>query len=89
MGLTIIFSEEALQDIAFWKLSGNNKIEQKITALIIAIQNDPFAGIGKPEALKFDLAGKWSRRINQEHRIIYEMIADSLIIHSLKGHYQK
>jgi toxin YoeB len=48
----------------------------------------PFSGIGKPEALKHKLSGKWSRRINDEHRIIYEVIENDIFIYSLKGHYK-
>jgi toxin YoeB len=58
----------------------------------MAIQENPFEGIGKPEALKHDLSGSWSRRINQEHRIIYEITRDGVVnileIQSLKGHYK-
>ncbi len=64
----------------------------KITALINDIQLHPFEGIGKPEPLKHQLAGKWSRRINQEHRIVYEITDHNTIeildILSLKGHYE-
>ena len=65
----------------------------KISALIIDIQKHPFEGIRKPEPLKYQLTGKWSRRINQEHRIIYQVIDENTIeilnILSLKGHYEK
>ena len=71
-----------------WKQSNPKKIDQ----LIIAIQENPFAGIGKPEPLKYELSGSWSRRINEEHRIIYEITEEDLIvileIQSLKGHYK-
>jgi len=64
----------------------------KISALIEDIQLHPFEGIGKPEALKYELSGKWSRRINQEHRIIYRVTEEDTIeildILSLKGHYE-
>ena len=60
--------------------------------MLRAIQENPFEGIGKPEPLKHDLSGVWSRRINQEHRIIYEIIDENTIellnIISLKGHYE-
>jgi toxin YoeB len=63
----------------------------KITALIDDIQLHPFEGIGKPEPLKYQLSGKWSRRINHEHRIIYKVTEENTIeildILSLKGHY--
>lgn len=79
--------EQAITDFEFWKKSGNIAIQKKIEQLIQAIIVNPFTGIGKPEQLKYELAGQWSRRINQEHRIIYEVIDGTLHIHSLKGHY--
>jgi toxin YoeB len=87
----IIYSDEAQQDITFWRKSGNKIIQKKIQQLIAAIEENPFEGIGKPEPLKHNLSGLWSRRINQEHRIIYELIdgAGTLKIISLKGHYEK
>jgi toxin YoeB len=87
----IIYSEKAQKDRDFWKKSGNKAIMNKISALIKDIQLHPFEVIGKPEPLKHELSGKWSRRINQEHRIIYQVIDENTIvilnILSLKGHY--
>lgn len=74
-------------EIAYWKKSGNKTIQQKISQLIEAISEKPFEGIGKPEALKHNLTGFWSRRINQEHRIVYEVLENMIVVHSLKGHY--
>lgn len=87
--MEIIYSKEAEEDVKYWKKSGNKTIQKKITQLLNAIEENPFEGIGKPELLKHNLSGLWSRRINQEHRIIYEISANqnTLIIHSLKGHY--
>jgi toxin YoeB len=51
------------------------------------MKQNPFEGIGKPEPLKYSLSGKWSRRINHDHRIIYEVKDEKVYIHSLKGHY--
>jgi toxin YoeB len=85
--MEIEFTSEAKKDLEYWKKSGNSKVLKRIRQLIESIQETPFDGIGKPEALKFDLAGKWSRRINKADRIIYT-ISDSIIyINSLKGHY--
>jgi len=56
---------QAIEDLKFWRKAGNKNIQNKITDLINSIQADPFKGLGKPEALKYELAGKWSRRINQ------------------------
>lgn len=89
--MEVIFSPKALKDIEFWKKLGNKKIMNKISLLIEDITVHPFEGLGKPEALKYELSGKWSRRIDREHRIIYEVIdentIDILSIISLKGHY--
>ncbi|KQM64554.1 toxin of toxin-antitoxin system [Pedobacter sp. Leaf216] len=86
--MDIIYYDEALADIEFWKKSGNKTIQKKIQQLIIAILKDPYEGIGKPEPLKHDLSSLWSRRINREHRIIYQILNDALHIHSLRGHYK-
>jgi toxin YoeB len=85
----INYSEKALLDLKFWNKSGNKEIQRKISELITAIENNPFEGIGKPEPLKHGLQGKWSRRINREHRIIYECSENEnfIKVHSLKGHY--
>jgi toxin YoeB len=87
--MEVDYTEEAKNHILFWKKSGNQAIQKKIQELIFAIENNPFQGIGKPEALKHNLSGLWSRRINQEHRLVYEIDEDNnrIVIHSLKGHY--
>jgi toxin YoeB len=79
--------DKALSDLTYWKKSGNIQAQKKITQLIQAIQNSPYTGIGQPEELKYNWTGVWSRRINLEHRIIYEILNDLIIIHSLRGHY--
>ena len=90
--MEIIFSYKAKKDIEFWTKAVNKSILKKISELLRAIQENPFQGIGKPEPLKHNLSGVWSRRINQEHRIIYEIIDENTIeilnIISLKGHYE-
>lgn len=86
--MEIIYSEEAQEDIVYWKRSGNKVVQKKIQELLSAIEKDPFKGIGKPEALKHNLTGLWSRRINQEHRLVYQVQDNETIkIYSLKGHY--
>ncbi|MFT4204465.1 MAG: Txe/YoeB family addiction module toxin [Chitinophagaceae bacterium] len=87
--MEIIYSPKAIEDRAFWKKSGNKSIQKKISELLDDIELHPFTGIGQPEALKHELSGKWSRRINKEHRLVYEIdeINDYVFIHSLKGHY--
>ncbi|MFV5701504.1 Txe/YoeB family addiction module toxin [Flavobacterium sp. XS2P12] len=90
--MQIVFTPKAKKDLDFWIKSGNKNILNKITDLIEDIQLHPFEGIGKPEQLKYQLSGKWSRRINQEHRIIYKVTEENTIeildILSLKGHYE-
>ncbi len=86
--MEIVYSEEAQKDIEYWKRSGNKVVQKKISQLLNAIEENPFEGIGKPEMLKHNLAGLWSRRINQEHRIIYKLTArETIRIYSLRGHY--
>lgn len=89
--MEIVYSSQAVKDLEFWKKSGNKSVQKKINELISDILKHPFEGIGKPEALKHQLSGKWSRRINSEHRLIYEIRLDGSIailgILSLKGHY--
>lgn len=85
--MEIIYSIQALEDLKYWKKSGNKLIQKKISALIKAIVENPFEGIGKPEALKHELSGFYSRRINQEHRIIYKITDTTIRIETIKGHY--
>ncbi|OIV42591.1 toxin YoeB [Flavobacterium sp. CF108] len=90
--MEIIYSEKAQKDILFWKKSGNKSIMKKITSLIEDILLHPYEGLGKPEQLKYELSGRWSRRIDKEHRIIYRITEENNIeilnILSLKGHYE-
>ena len=83
----IDFSDKAIEDIAFFQKAGNISLLKKISALIKEIAEHPFMGTGKPEQLKYDLTGLWSRRINQEHRLVYEVAENKILIHSAKGHY--
>lgn len=85
--MEIIFSRDAEEELQFWIKTGNKDILKRITKLIEAIQKDPFKGIGKPEALKHNLKGCWSRRITKEHRLVYEVKEQDLFILSLKDHY--
>lgn len=85
--MEIEYSLQAKEDLEFWIKSGNVAVLKKTRNLIESIMQNPFQGIGKPEALKHNLTGCWSRRINKEHRIIYEVYDKKIIIHSLKDHY--
>jgi toxin YoeB len=82
----LIFSEHAWEDYLYWQRT-DRKILQRINALIKGVQRTPFAGIGKPEPLKHGLSGYWSRRITDEHRIVYKVEGDSLFIAQLRYHY--
>lgn len=86
--MEIEFKKGALDDIEFWKRSGNKKIQKRITQLLESISKSPETGIGKPEKLKGELTGYWSRRINKEHRIIYKIEKQQVVIYALKGHYE-
>lgn len=83
--------EQAKADLEYWKKTGNKAIMNKITALLKDIVEHPYTGIGKPEALKYELAGKWSRRINSEHRIVYSVHDNQIEIYvfSMRYHYMK
>ena len=84
--MKLIFSSHAWDDYLYWQKS-DKKILKRINELIKAIQRDPFEGIGKPEALKHALSGYWSRRINDEHRIVYKVEEDAILIAQLRYHY--
>ena len=84
--MVITFSENAWEDYVYWQ-SIDKKIVKKINSLIKNIQRNPFDGIGKPEALKYDLSGYWSRRIDHEHRLVYQVIENEILIYSCRFHY--
>jgi toxin YoeB len=86
--MDVEYKKKALKDIEFWKKSGNKSIQKKISQLIDDSCKHPLTGDGKPEPLKYELTGLWSRRINAEHRIIYEVSGNQINIISLKGHYE-
>ena len=85
--MQIIYTPAAKKHLNFWIKTGNKPILRKILQLTKAIMETPFEGIGKPEALKHELVGYWSRRITQEHRYVYAIADDTIIVQSLKGHY--
>ncbi len=83
---SIVFSQTALNQLTSFK-TGNQKLVFKVLELIEDIQKNPWSGIGKPEPLKHELSGYWSRRINDEHRLIYKVTSDEIVIFSCSGHY--
>ncbi len=85
--MEIEFTATAAADLAHWKKSGNTSVLKKIRQLLESILESPFTRIGKPESLKFNLNGYWSRRITKADRLIYEVAAQKVIVHSLRGHY--
>lgn len=84
--MKIIFSETAWEDYVYWQKT-DKKMLSRTNELIKAIMRTPFEGIGKPEPLKHGLTGYWSRRINDEHRIVYKVQDDSLLIAQCRYHY--
>lgn len=84
--MKLIFAENAWEDYLYWQKT-DKKLLKRINLLIRDITRDPFEGIGKPEPLKHALSGYWSRRINDEHRIVYKINQDSLLIAQLRFHY--
>ena len=82
------FTKRAQEDIAFHKKSGNNSVLIKIAGLLDELTEHPFTGTGKPEPLKYSLSGMWSRRINREHRLVYEVLESAVVVHHAKGHYE-
>ena len=83
-----LFTDAAWDDYIFW-FNTDKKILEKINDLIKEIERTPFTGKGKPEPLKYSLSGYWSRRINHEHRIVYQVNNDQLVFISFRYHYKK
>ncbi len=84
--MRLIFSQHAWNDYLYWQRT-DKKVVKRINALIQDIQRSPFEGIGKPEPLKHGLSGYWSRRITDEHRIVYNCEDDAILIAQLRYHY--
>jgi toxin YoeB len=82
----LVFSDHAWEDYLFWQRT-DRKILTRINTIIKEIQRTPFEGIGKPEPLKHALSGYWSRRINDERRIVYKVSGDAVHIAQLRYHY--
>lgn len=85
--MEVDFLDKAIDDIEFWKKSGNKRIQSKITKLLESICITPYSGIGKPEPLKHELSGYWSRRITDEHRLVYTVSNNRIKVISMRYHY--
>ena len=84
--MKIIFADEAWEDYMYWQES-DKKTLKRINDLIKAITREPYEGIGDPEPLKFNWSGFWSRRINREHRLVYAVENDTVLIAQCRYHY--
>jgi len=80
------FDPSGFEDLAWW-IEKDRRQALRIVKLIVAVQRDPFQGIGQPEPLKHELAGCWSRRIDREHRLVYQVFEDKIRILSCRYHY--
>ena len=85
--MKLSWADEAWEDYLWWHKT-NSKIHQRIHRLIENIQETPFDGIGKPEPLKHELSGYWSRRISDEHRLVYKIADGCLIVVQCRYHYR-
>ena len=84
--MKLVFSDEAWDDYLYWQKQ-DRKMVERINRLVQDVMREPFAGIGKPEPLKHALAGWWSRRITDEHRMVYRLDGDALLLAQLRYHY--
>ena len=84
--MKLIFSEHAWEDYQHWVRTDRQTLK-RVNRLIQEIVRDPFSGVGKPEPLQHGLSGYWSRRLNDEHRIVYRMTEDAVLIAQLRYHY--
>jgi len=85
--MEVVYKDKAIEDIMFWKKSGQKTTQNRISRLIEDILQHPFTGLGKPEALKYELSGLWSREIDKGNRLIYEVIDQQIHVVSMYGHY--
>ena len=84
--MNLTFSQHAWEDYLYWQKT-DRKLLRRINLLIQDIMRSPFDGIGKPEPLKHGLAGYWSRRINDEHRLVYKVEGDCVFVAQCRYHY--
>jgi len=85
--MNLIFTDEAWEEYLYWQTNDKRNLK-KINNLIKEIKREPFDGIGKPEALRHEFSGFWSRRITDEHRLVYEVSKNSISIVSCRYHYR-
>jgi toxin YoeB len=83
--MILSFHPQAWDDYLYWQQTDKATL-RRINALIRDIQRDPFDGIGKLEPLKFNFSGYWSRRIDDEHRVVYKVLGDEVVLAQLRGH---
>lgn len=86
--MNLVFSAQAWEDYQFW-LAKDRKVLKRINLLIKDAARNPSEGLGKPEPLRHALAGYWSRRITDEHRLVYKSVGDQRWIAQLRYHYEK
>jgi toxin YoeB len=84
----VILSDRFGEDLLFWSRSDPRRLT-RIVELIESIRRDPMRGIGKPELLKHDMAGCWSRRIDEEHRLVYQILPTQINLVTARYHYSK
>lgn len=86
--MRIVFTKNSWEDYISWQKE-DKKLLKRINLLIKDISRTPFEGIGNPEPLKYDFSGYWSRRINREHRLVYQVEEGNVLIYSCRFHYDK
>jgi len=84
--VNLTWTDESWDDYLYWQ-THDKKTLKRINLLIKDLRRDPFGGLGKPEPLKYELSGCWSRRITDEHRLVYEVIENSVVIIACRFHY--
>ena len=84
--LELVITKKALSELKYWQET-KPKIYKKILNIIHKTRLEPFSGLNKPEPLRYELSGCWSKRINKEHRIVYQVVGAQLIIHQCRYHY--
>ena len=83
---SLIFDQSAFEDLVWW-VGNDRKKALRIMRIIDDTLNDPFNGLGKPEPLKHELSGLWSRRIDEQHRLVYQVVDDAIRLLSCRHHY--